>query len=121
MFDHVQQLLFFGFQFLLLILNFNVKDEEGVATTPGLPEALVQQWENEGVFKKFRDDLVEAFGAMDQPLETPSRKRGAGGPGGNTDGSTRKRGRVLGPEDLCKQEDLKGDELHKVGYSNSLF
>ena len=93
-----------------------LKDDDGVAVTPGIPEALMKQWENEEAVKKFRDELVEAFGTMDQPLETPSRKRGTTG-GWNTEEPTRKKGRVLGPEDLCKPEELKGDEAHKVSYS----
>lgn len=56
--------------------------------------------------------MVDIFGAFDQATPSPPNKRLATPP---IDQQPNKRGRVVGPDRICKIEDLKGEEQHKVG------
>lgn len=89
-----------------------MQDEDGVAVTPGIPEALQQQWSHEPAFKKFHEDLIDAFGTLEQAAASPPNKRAAAASGDERSASRR---RVVGPDGICKLEDLKGEEIHKVG------
>ena len=88
------------------------QDEAGNAATPGIPDELVQKWYSEDVFKKFHDSLTEVYGAYD-PAATPTR-RTLPNQEDTPEEPSRKRGRVVGPEPICKPEALKGQEISKA-------
>ena len=90
-----------------------MQDEDGVAVTPGIPEALVKQWSHESTFKKFHDDLIDSFGTLEQAAASPPTKRAAAAASADEPSSSRRR--FVGPEGMCKLDDLKGEELYKAG------
>ena len=92
----------------------SLQDEDGVATTPGIPEDLMKQWSDNDQVKQFRDDLVDMFGTLEDAKATPPAKRSGSH---LEEPSTTKRGRAVGPESISKLEDLKGEERHKAGGS----
>ena len=99
--------------FVLLLASLVGQDEAGNAAIPGIPDDLVQKWYSEDVFKKFHESLTEVFGAYD-PTATPT-KRTQPVQEGTPDEPSRKRGRVVGPESICKPEALSGQEISKAG------
>ena len=93
-------------------LHLFLQDEDGVAVTPWIPEAIVKQWSHKDELRKFHDEMVDIYGAVDPATPSPPNKRVAAP---SVDSQSNKRGRVVGPESICKMEDLKGEEQHKVG------
>lgn len=83
-----------------------------MAVTPGIPDTIINQWSHKDELKKFQDEMVDIYGAFDQATPSPPNKRLATPP---IDQQPNKRGRVVGPDRICKIEDLKGEEQHKVG------
>lgn len=99
--------------FVLLLASLVGQDESGNAAIPGIPDDLVQKWYSEDVFKKFHESLTEVYGAYD-PTATPT-KRMPPVQEGTPDEPSRKRGRVVGPESICRLEALTGQEISKAG------
>ena len=94
------------------VFDLFLQDEDGVAVTPGIPDTVLKQWPDKEELKKFQEEMVEIYGAIDQATPSPPNKR----PASQIDQqSSSKRGRLVGPDKICRIEDLKGEEQHKVG------